>query len=127
MDPKKHEEIMKREIQKDYRKSSTEAFNNVTKDDKKIASKLEIDDRCFKTAPVEAYVTVKDHKPNWQNALPARLINGTKQNLGRASKKILEKIVSKLKYQTKLNQSKNTAPMLQWFTRIERDERNTFI
>ena len=127
MDPKKHEEIMKREIQKDYRKSTTEAFNNVTKDDKKIAIKLEIDDRCFKTSPVEAYVTVKDHKPNWQNALPARLINGTKQNLGRASKKILEKIVSKLKYQTKLNQWKNTAAMLQWFTRIEIEERNTFI
>ena len=67
---------------------------------------MDIANRVFQTAPVEAFATIKDHKPNYQNSLPARLINGTKQNLGRASKRILEDIVtnvrniSKFLYQT---------------------------
>ena len=101
-----YDKVVIREIQKDYKKAQKEEFKNVTKQDKKIAQKMDIEDRVFQTTPVPAFVTIKDHKPNFENLLPARLINGTKQNLGRASKQILEKIVTNLREQTKLNQWK---------------------
>ena len=81
----------------------------------------------FKTSPVEAFANLKDTKPNFQNNLPTRLLNGTKQELGKLSKTFLENIVSKLKTSTKLNQWKNTASVLQWFTRIENKSRYSFI
>ena len=71
--PEQLDNIMKREIQKQYKKSSHQEFENVTKEDKRIATKMDIANRVFKTAPVEAFVTIKDHKDNYQNSLPARL------------------------------------------------------
>ena len=123
----KYDEIMKREIQKSHKKSSEQESKNVAKEDKRIAQKMDIANRVFQTAPVEAYATIKDHKQNYQNSLPARLINGTKQNLGRASKIILEEIVTNVRKKTQLNQWKNTRAMLKWFVKIQNKAEYIFI
>ena len=126
-DVEQYDKAMKREIQKDHKKASNQDFQKVAKEDRKMAEKMDIADRVFQTPKVEAFATIKDHKPNYLNSLPARLINGTKQNLGRASKLILEKIVTNVRNISKLNQWKNTPAMLQWFTSIPDKASYSFI
>ena len=126
-DVEQYDKAMKREIQKDHKKASNQDFQKVAKEDRKMAEKMDIADRVFQTPKVEAFATIKDHKPNYLNSLPARLINGTKQNLGRASKLILEKIVTNVRNISKLNQWKNTPAILQWFTSIPDKASYSFI
>ena len=66
----------------------------MTKEDKAIANKLEIDDRVYSTSKREAFLTLKDHKPNYINNPTFRLLNPTKQELGKVSNQKLDKIVS---------------------------------
>ena len=84
-----------------------------------IATKLELDDRIDVTAQKQAFITLKDHKPNFRNNPTCRLINPTKPEIGKISKQILEKINTDVKTATKLNQWKNTDEVITWFNNVE--------
>ena len=60
---------------------------------------------CFHTtATKEAFITLKDHKDNFESKLTCRLINPSKQEIGKISKQILDNINKKLLNVTKANQ-----------------------
>ena len=59
---------------------------------KKIANKKNILDRIQVNSKEECFITLKDHKPNFENNVAARLINPAKNEIGRISKVILENI-----------------------------------
>ena len=82
-------------------------------DDKKIAEKLDIADRVFKTSDRQSFLTYKDHKDNFNNSKASRLINPCKQELGKVSKQILERIVVAVKNATKYLQFKNNISVIQ--------------
>ena len=92
-----------------------------------MATILDIDDGVHKTAQREAFITIKDHKENFENNPKCRLINPTKQELGKVSKKILEKINSRIKEITKLEQWKNTGEATTWFTNLRQKHSRIFI
>ena len=50
------------------------------------------------------FFTLKDHKKNFQNNPAVRLINPAKNDIGRISKVVLDKINSSLIKQLKVNQ-----------------------
>ena len=56
-----------------------------------------------------------------------RLINPAKNEIGRISKVILDKINSSLIEQLKVNQWKNTQNVIEWFTKIEEKSNHKFI
>ena len=58
-----------------------------------IVTKLEIQERVFKTIPREAFITVKDHKDDFPNNMKCRLINPAKPDTGKISKKIVENVI----------------------------------
>ena len=89
-----HDELLKKHINKDYRKADEQTVKDITKVDKEIAAKLKLEDRIYKTSRRQAFITMKDHKPNFQNTPSCRFINPTKTEIGIVSKQILEKIVS---------------------------------
>ena len=66
--------------------------------------KLKIDDRVEVTAQKEAFITLKDHKDNFANKSTCRLINPSKQEIGKISKQILDDINQKLVAATNVNQ-----------------------
>ena len=72
---------------------------------------------------INILVTLKDHKNNFQNTLPCRLINPSKSELGRISKFKLEKINQQLLNLLKFNQWKNSDSVIEWFKNIE-DKKN---
>ena len=58
----------------------------------RIAERLKLDDRVEKLAKTEAFVTLKDHKPNFYDHPTCRLINPSKSEIGAISKHILDDI-----------------------------------
>ena len=78
-------------------------------------SRQNINDRIKKIQDSEAYITVKDHKKRFPNNPSFGLINPSKSDIGRISKKILDKINQKVIQETKVNQWKNTNTIIAWF------------
>ena len=93
-------------------------LKQITIADKKIASKLEISDRIDTTGENTAFITLKDHKPNFTNKPTCRLINPSKSEIGKISKQILERINAKIIQSTGFNQWKNTSEVIDWFDRV---------
>ena len=65
-----------------------------------------------------AYVTVKDHKENFQTKLPCRLLNPAKRKIGIVSKVELEKLNRAITNQIKCNQWRNTQKVIDCFKLI---------
>ena len=110
------EDLLSREIHKDYRKSNEAKASEIEEEAKMIAHKLDLADRIFRTSKREANITLKDTKPNFREAPSCRLINPTKTEIGKVSKQILSKLVAKVKASTKYNQWKNTDAVIRWFS-----------
>ena len=73
------------------------------------------------------FFTLKDHKEIFQKNPTVRLINPTKNEIGRISKVILDKINSILTEQLKVNQWKNTQNVIQWFMKTEEKSNHKFL
>ena len=122
-----YDDLLQKSITKDYKKSTEESFKNTTKTDKEIATKLSLEDRIYKTQRKQAFITLKDHKPNFINKPTCRLLNPTKPELGIISKQKLANIVKVVREKTKLNSWKNTHSVLSWFKAIQNKNRLSFI
>ena len=110
------EDLISREIHKDYRKSDNAKAGEIEEEAKMIAHKLDLADRIFKTSKREANITLKDTKPNFRESPSCRLINPTKTEIGKISKQIPSNFVAKVKASTKYNHWKNTDAVIWWFT-----------
>ena len=74
-----------------------------------------------------AFISLKDHKGNFQNSPTCRLINPTKSEIGKVTKRILDKINKAIVSKTGIQQWKNTKATLKWFTNIQNKEQHSFI
>ena len=72
------------------KKLSAAAVWEVTKEGKRIAKKLELSNRINVISKSEAFITLKDHKPNVRDEPTSRLINPCKLDCCRISKEILK-------------------------------------
>ena len=77
--------------------------------------------------PKEAFVTLKDTKPNFINDPKCRLINPTKFEIAKISKKILTRVVDELKVKTKLQLWKNTDAVIDWFENLQNKKDLRFV
>ena len=78
-------------------------------------------------AKKQAFVTLKDHKNNFENSLPCRLINPAKSETGLISKVILDKISNAVRTATGVNQWKNSMAVIDWFKNLQEKNKHTFI
>ena len=51
----------------------------------------------------EAYITIKEHKDEFPNKIPCRLINLSKSNIGKINKAILDNINKNVLRSTEIN------------------------
>ena len=91
-----YNELLNKKITKTYRKVSHSATFSIESETKSIEQKLNLDDRVRTTAEEGVFITLKDHKPNFANNPTWRLINPTKSEIGKISKKILDRINKKI-------------------------------
>ena len=75
----------------------------------------------------EAYITVKDHREDFPHKPSFRLINLSKVELGKVSKRILDKINKYIIEHTKANQWKKSASVIEWVKAIKSRQQCTFI
>ena len=115
VEPKQYQELLEKNITKDYKKAPVTVEKDINMKDKQIASRLELDDRINTTAKCQAFITLKDHKPSFKNKPTCRLINPTKSEIGKISKHILERINAKIRDTAKFNQWKNTNDVITWY------------
>ena len=74
----------------------------------------------FNTAPRNAFVTLKDHKPDFQTKPSVRLINPTKPEIGRIAMQILDRVVKEVRNKTKFKQCTNTREVINWLNEMEK-------
>ena len=73
------------------------------------------------------FITLKGHKANFLNNWKTHLLNPAKNELGRISKAILDKINLKLQNATKVNQWKNLNDVISWFKNIKNKQNCKFL
>ena len=122
-----YEDLLQKNITKHYKKITPDTTSAIEMKNKQIAEKLQLDDRIRVTAKREAFITLKDHKPNFENSPTCRLINPSKSEIGKISKQMLDRINCELANKLKLNQWKNTSAVLKWFNTFEHKEKCSFI
>ena len=127
MTPASYDKFIKENVTKTYKKSSDIVANKLDTQSASIAKQLKLDDRIEKLAKNEAFITLKDHKPAFNDHPTCRLINPSKSEIGVVSKQILDEINSAIISGTQINQWKNTASVLKWFNSLENKEKLSFI
>ena len=118
LDVPEYERLLEANVTKTYRKTGKKQLRKIDEEARTITKTFNIDDRVESTAVKEALKTLKEQKENFQNKPTCTLINPSKPEMGRISKQILEEINRKLVSLTKVNQWKNTSPVLQWFKQL---------
>ena len=86
-----YNELLNKNITKTYKKVSHSATSSIEGETKSIIQKLNLHDRVRTTAEKDAFITLKDHKPNFANNPTCRLINPTKSEIGKICKQILDR------------------------------------
>ena len=127
MEPATDNDLLAKNITKSYKKASHLTTETIRQESKRVTAEFGIDDRVDVTANKEAFIILKDHKPNFANNPTCRLINPTKPELGKISKQILDRVNAKVIAATKINQWKNTSAVIDWFNTIENKEKHSFI
>ena len=122
-----YEKILRDNITNSYAKAPKNLENAINLEAQCIAKKLNLENRIESAAPAQAFVTLKDHKPNFQNKLPCRLLVPSKSEIGHVSKLKLDKINNILRKKLNLNQWKNTTDVINWFSIINYKKDCTFI
>ena len=78
MKPENYEELLHNNITKTYKKIDDSLATSIEKKSKNIAENLGLDDRIETTGKKEPFITLKDHKPNFDTNPKCRLINPAK-------------------------------------------------
>ena len=73
-----YEKLVTENISKDYKKANVTELNEVNTDAMKIANSEKLENKMEIFTPEEAYVTIKDHKPDFPGKISCRLINPAK-------------------------------------------------
>ena len=101
--------------------------NKVNADGKKIIENKAVVNRMFVNGSNSCFITLKDQNPNFLNNPIVRLLNPAKNELGRISKSILDRINTSLRNLIKVNQWKDTKEVIEWFKNITNKEKQKFI
>ena len=111
--------LLTENITSSYKKTTADIKRDIDLEAKKIACNLKIGDRAECFAERNAFITIKDHKENFPNTIKCRLLNPAKSDIGRISKRMLEKINDSVRSSLEVCQWRNTDSVVKWFEQIE--------
>ena len=75
----------------------------------------------------QAFISLKNHKENFENNPKCRLINPAKNNLGLLSKQVLDRINNNIWSKTNSNRWRNTKSVIDWFSNIREKKKHSFL
>ena len=127
MSTDKYNKLLFDNVTRSYRQTSFADIDTVNREARDICVKLNIDDRVDVMSENPAFITIKDHKRNFEDNTQCRLINPAKSQIGRISKSILDSINIELRASLKLSQWRSTHEVIDWFDSIEHKRDKNFI
>ena len=125
--PEEYKKLLSKNITKSYRKATERLEKAINIEAKYISKKLERANRIECLAKYPAFISVKNHKPNFQSSLPCRLINPSKSDIGKISKSILDRGNENLRKKLQFNPWKKSENIIDWFKKIENKSNYVFI
>ena len=125
--PAEYNKLLHDSITKDYRKADQNAKQNIDRKGSVIARNLNLADRMEVIAERNAFITLKDHKPNFAVKPSVRLINPARDEIGVISKKLLSRINTEVRQRTKVQQWQSTQQVLDWFKNLPNRQNRKFI
>ena len=111
-DLQQYEKLVTENISKEYRKANENELNQVNMEAVKIAKNEKLENKMEIFTPDEAYLKIKDHKPEFPQKISCRLINPAKTDVGKLSRIILRENVMELRDRLKFNQWESTNEVL---------------
>ena len=127
MDKNAYSKLLTENITQKYKPSSERTVDKINKEFASIAGKLNLNERIDSTTEKQAFITIKDHKSNFESNPKCRLINPTKSELGKVSKQFIGRINSNIRDKINVNQWTSTSQVLDWFDNIAEKENKTFL
>ena len=125
-DKDEYEKRLIENITCEYKRADEEELNVINKKAAEIAKNLELANRMQKHTQSQCYVTFKDHKNNFMDKKPCRLINPAKTDIGKVSKHILENLNKEVREITLLNQWRSTPDVIRWFNNINKRKKMNY-
>ena len=110
-----YDKLIMDSITSKYKKANTNIKKQINMAGKNLMKNQEVIKRMQINEESNSFITLKDHKENFENHPTVRLINPAKNELGRISKVILDKINKKISTKLNLNQWKYTDTVINWF------------
>ena len=110
-----------------YKLGNKETTVNIDNELKQIAISLSISNRIETITKREAFISLKDHKENFQNNPTCRLINSAKSECGKVSKVLLDSINQAIRHHTNVNQWRNSQAVIDWYKGINDKNRHSFL
>ena len=122
-----HNKLLRNAVTSKYEKTNAKIEDKINKKGKEILKNKEALHRLDINEESNCFSTLKGYKEKFQNNPTVGLINPAKNDIGRISKVILDKINSSLIKELKGNQWKNTQNVIEWFMKIEQKSKCKFI
>ena len=127
MSPESYRKLLTDNITKEYKKTDSSKKHEIDVEAKKIAQSMNLADKIECLAEREAFITLKDHKDNFENNTKCRLLNPAKSEIGIISKSHLQDINASIRQQLNLNQWRSTSTVIDWFKNIGSKDSKHFL
>ena len=120
-----YDKLYTENVTKTYKIDENSTYESINTEAKDIAKNLDLDERVECMAKKPAFITLKDHKTDFENNPKCRLINPAKSEIGKISKKLLENINKSVREATEVNQWHKSEDTIEWFKNIK-SKKNCF-
>ena len=104
MQVSEYKKLLNDNITEKYKKAGNQVIKNINKEAKSIATNLELDNCIEQYSNKSAFITIKDHKPNFLNNVKCHLVKPAKSQIGIVSKQLLDNINCTIRSKKHLNQ-----------------------
>ena len=118
IEPSDYKKLLHNIITQDYKLDTDNKLADINKGTQKYARALEIEDKMECHSKSKAFITIKDHKQEFPNSIKCQVINPASKNLGRVSKRILDKVNHTYRDASGVSQWRSTQDVLQWFSHV---------
>ena len=102
-------------------------YNKINREAKSIANNYGVSERVNCLTKSNAFISLKDHKPNFRSNPKCSLINPAKRGIGKISKYFLEQLNSKVRDLSSVNQWQETSTVINWFKSIKNKKKCIFM
>ena len=127
MKVKDYQKLLQENITAKYIKKDASNLRNIHQEAKEITKELKLDDRIERFPDKEVFITLQDHKKNFQSKPKCRVINPAKSEMGKIRKHHLNDVNKQIRRSSELLHCRSTAEVLKWFSGIRDKHHCKFI